>query len=70
MKTLLIAVAFVLIIGSLISALYFMNRDRGKSKRMVWSLAARVGISITLFLALLVSYWLGWIEPTGLPIGR
>ncbi|KWK24572.1 hypothetical protein WT77_14740 [Burkholderia stagnalis] len=70
MKTLLVAVAFVLIIGSLISALYFMNRDRGTTKRMAWSLAARVGISITLILALLISYWLGWIEPTGLPIGR
>ncbi|MBN3786888.1 twin transmembrane helix small protein [Burkholderia sp. Ac-20353] len=70
MKTLLVAVAFVLIIGSLISALYFMNRDRGTTKRMVWSLAARVGLSITLFLALLLAYWLGWIEPTGLPIGR
>ncbi|RQS71982.1 twin transmembrane helix small protein [Burkholderia sp. Bp8963] len=70
MKTLLVAVAFILIIGSLISALYFMNRDRGTTKRMVWSLAARVGLSITLFLALLLAYWLGWIEPTGLPIGR
>ncbi|AIO30374.1 twin transmembrane helix small protein [Burkholderia pseudomultivorans] len=70
MKTLLVAVAFVLIIGSLVSALYFMNHDRGKSKRMVWSLAARVGLSITLFLSLLLAYWLGWIEPTGLPIGR
>ncbi|MCA8142995.1 twin transmembrane helix small protein [Burkholderia multivorans] len=70
MKTLLVAIAFVLIIGSLISALYFMNHDRGTTKRMAWSLAARVGLSITLFLALLIAYRLGWIEPTGLPIGQ
>ncbi|MGS0895441.1 twin transmembrane helix small protein [Burkholderia stagnalis] len=70
MKTVLVVIAFILIIGSLISALYFMNHDRGTSKRMVWSLAARVGLSITLFLSLLIAYWLGWIEPTGLPIGR
>jgi Ni/Fe-hydrogenase subunit HybB-like protein len=70
MKSLLVAVAFVLIIGSLISALYFMNRDRGTTKRMARSLAARVGLSITLFLALLIAYWLGWIEPTCLPVGR
>ncbi|WP_098553657.1 twin transmembrane helix small protein [Burkholderia sp. JKS000303] len=70
MKTFLVAVAFVLIIGSLISALYFMNHDRGTTKRMARSLAARVGLSITLFLALLIAYRLGWIKPTGLPIGR
>ncbi|MXN76813.1 twin transmembrane helix small protein [Burkholderia sp. 4701] len=70
MKTLLVAVAFILIIGSLISALYYMNRDHGTTKRMAWALAARVGLSITLFLALLLAYWLGWIEPTGLPVGR
>ncbi|MCA8091715.1 twin transmembrane helix small protein [Burkholderia anthina] len=70
MKTFLVAVAFVLIIGSLVSALYFMNHDRGTTKRMAWSLAARVGLSITLFLALLIAYRLGWIEPTGLPVGR
>lgn len=70
MKSFLVAAAFVLIIGSMISALYFMNHDRGTTKRMVWSLAARVGLSITLFLSLLAAYWFGWIEPTGLPIGR
>ncbi|KAB0632433.1 twin transmembrane helix small protein [Burkholderia latens] len=70
MKIALVSAAFVLIIGSLIFALYFMNHDRGRSKRMAWSLAARVGLSITLFLSLLIAYKLGWIEPTGLPIGR
>lgn len=70
MKIALVSMAFVLIIASLIFALYFMNHDRGTSKRMAWSLAARVGLSITLFLSLLIAYRLGWIEPTGLPIGR
>ncbi|MGH8783211.1 twin transmembrane helix small protein [Paraburkholderia sp.] len=70
MLKIFVAVAFVLIIGSMVSALYFMNHDRGTTKRMVWSLAARVGVSITLFLCLLLAYRLGWIEPTGIPIGR
>jgi len=70
MKIALVSVAFALIIGSLVFALYFMNHNRGRSKRMAWSLAARVGLSITLFLSLLIAYRLGWIEPTGLPIGR
>ena len=39
----LVPIAFALIIASMVSALYFMMHDRGKTKRMVWSLATRVG---------------------------
>ena len=42
----LVAIAFVLIIASMGSALYFMMHDRGHTKRMTWSLATRVGLSI------------------------
>lgn len=65
-----VAIAFILIIGSLGSALYFMMTDKGKSKRMVWSLAMRVGLSITLFLFILFAHWMGWIQSTGIPLGR
>lgn len=41
-----------------------------KSNRMVKALAWRVGLSIALFLFILVSYKLGWIQPTGIPVGR
>ncbi|WP_036172931.1 twin transmembrane helix small protein [Massilia sp. 9096] len=61
-----VAVAFVLIIGSLASALFFLMRDRGRSNRTVQALATRVGLSITLFLLVLFSYKMGWIQPTGL----
>ncbi|MPW22823.1 twin transmembrane helix small protein [Paraburkholderia sp. CNPSo 3157] len=66
----LVPIAFILIIASMISALYFMMRDRGKTQRMVWSLATRVGLSITLFLSILVANWIGWIHPTGIPFDR
>lgn len=66
----LVPVAFVLIIASLVAALYFMMHDRGRTKRMVWSLATRVGLSISLFLFILLAHWLGWIQPTGIPFGR
>ena len=65
-----VAIAFLLIIGSLGSALYFMMTDKGKSKRMVWSLAMRVGLSISLFLFILFAHWMGWIQSTGIPLGR
>jgi branched-subunit amino acid transport protein AzlD len=61
-----VAVAFVLIIGSLASALFFLMRDKGRSNRTVQALAMRVGLSITLFLLVLFCYKMGWIQPTGL----
>ncbi|WP_089341534.1 twin transmembrane helix small protein [Burkholderia singularis] len=66
----LVPIAFVLIVASMASALYFMMHDRGHTKRMVWSLAMRVGLSISLFLFILVANWMGWIHSTGIPIGR
>lgn len=61
-----VAIAFILIIGSLASALVFLMRDKGKSNRTVQALALRVGFSILLFILLLVANRLGWIQPTGI----
>ena len=70
----LVGLAFVLIIASLASALVFMMRDgrdgKPKTNNMVRALALRVGLSILLFVCILVSYKLGWIQPTGVPIVR
>ena len=66
----IIAIAFVLIIASMASALYFMMHDRGRTKRMVWSLATRVGLSISLFLFILIAHWLGWIQYNRIPLGH
>ena len=61
-----VAIAFILIIGSLASAFYFLMRDKGKSNNTVRALAVRVGLSITLFLMILLAYKLGYIHPTGI----
>jgi hypothetical protein len=61
-----VAIAFLLIIGSLGSALFFLMKDQGKTNRTVKSLAFRVGFSIALFLLILIMHQLGWIEPTGI----
>lgn len=61
MRTLVIA-TLVLIVASLFSAMYYMMHDRSGSKRMVKALALRVGLSLALFLLLMASYYLGWIE--------
>jgi hypothetical protein len=62
----LLGIAFILIIGSLASALVFLMRDKGRSNRTVQALAFRVGFSILLFVLILVAHRLGWIQPTGI----
>lgn len=62
----LVAIAFILILGSLGSALVFLMRDKGRSNRTVQALALRVGFSVLLFILLLISYQMGWIQPTGI----
>ncbi len=61
-----VAIVFSLIIASMGCALYFMMHDRGTTKRMVYSLMLRVGLSIGLFLFILFAYWMNWIQSTGI----
>lgn len=74
MKIFLVALAFVAIIGSLGSALFFMMRDgregKAKTSNMARALAFRVGFSVVLFICVLVAWKMGWIQPTGIPLGK
>jgi len=63
-----VLIAFVLILGSLFSGLYFVMKDKGKSNRAVNALTFRIGFSILLFLFILLSYRMGWIHPSGMPL--
>ncbi len=69
--TYLIALAFAGILAALVFAGISMLRDgrdgKPKTSAMMRALAVRVGVSVTLFLCLLISYKLGWIQPTGIP---
>jgi len=51
------------ILLSLGSALFYLVRDKGTTSRTVNALTVRVGISVALFLFILFSYWMGWIQP-------
>ncbi|MCB1979984.1 MAG: twin transmembrane helix small protein [Burkholderiaceae bacterium] len=68
----LVALGFLAILASLGSALFFMMRtgkqDEQRGQRMAWALALRVGLSIALFLCMLLAWKLGYIQPTGLPM--
>lgn len=57
----MVLAVFVLIILSLGSGLYFVFHDRSDSKRAVKALAVRVGLSLGLFLFLMVAYYFGFV---------
>ena len=72
--TLFIALAFLGILVSLATALFFMvrnkpeNEDTPKASPMANALAFRIGISVVLFISILVSWKMGWIQPSGIPL--
>jgi hypothetical protein len=69
-----IAFALLAIVVALAFAGRAMLQDgrdgQPKSNSMVKALALRVGLSIALFVFVLVSYKMGWIHPTGIPAGQ
>ncbi len=71
---LIIAFALLAIVACLAMAGRALLKDgrdgQPKSNRMVHALALRVALSVALFLFVLISYKLGWIHPTGVPMGR
>jgi NADH:ubiquinone oxidoreductase subunit 6 (subunit J) len=70
----LIALALAGIVSVLALAGVFMFRDskEGQTKQgnMMRALALRVTLSILLVAFILVSYWMGWIKPSGIPLGQ
>lgn len=66
---LLALLAIVLALAFAGRALLKDGRDgQAKSNRMVRALAWRVGLSVALFLFILLAYKMGWIQPRGVPI--
>lgn len=67
-------IALVAIVASLGAALLFLlksdAKDASRSRKMASALALRVGLSILLFISILVAWKLGYLHPTGIPLGR
>lgn len=59
----IIFITMLIILGSLASSLIFLVRDEGKTKRTVKALSWRIGLSLALFIFLLLSFLFGWISP-------
>ena len=82
----LIAIAFIAILASLGAALFFMLRggrtddtnaptsveqaNIRRNKGMARALTVRITVSVVLFICVLIAWKLGYIHPTGLPVGK
>lgn len=63
MARFLILACLLAIVLSLGSALLHLVRDKGESQKMARALTIRVGLSVLLFVLLMVAWGLGWIQP-------
>jgi Na+-driven multidrug efflux pump len=62
-----LVIAFLIfIVFSLGSALFYLVRDKGRSDRAVKALTVRVGLSVALFILLMLGYHFGIIPQTKL----
>jgi TRAP-type C4-dicarboxylate transport system permease large subunit len=64
-KTILVLL-FVFIVFALGSALYYLISDKGDSERIVKALTWRIGLSLLLFVILIISFAMGWITPNNI----
>jgi len=59
----LIAVLLVMVLISLFSGLFFMYKDKDNNAgRTLKALKIRIGLSITIFLIVMASHYLGYIK--------
>jgi Protein of unknown function (DUF2909) len=56
-----IVLTLIVILGSLFSALYFLAKDKNGGQRTVKALTIRIGLSIGLFILLMLGYATGLI---------
>ncbi len=61
-----VLIALLLILFSLGTALYQLIKHGHHGKALDKALTWRIGLSITLFLFLMVSFAMGWITPHGI----
>ncbi|HQU80737.1 MAG TPA: twin transmembrane helix small protein [Azonexus sp.] len=57
----LVILLLLAIVGSLFSGLFYLYRDRGAGERTAWALTLRIGLSIALFVLLLLGFRFGFI---------
>ena len=62
---LLVVILLLFITVSLFSGLFFLVRDKGQTKRTMYALTLRIGLSIFAFVLLMIAAATGLITPNG-----
>lgn len=62
----IVVILFLCILASMASALIFLVKDKGSSKRTANALTWRIAISVIAFLVLIIGYMTGLIQPHGI----
>jgi len=62
----IIVVLFILVVGSLISAMFHLLTSTENNNKTLRALKFRIGLSVLAFVILIVSVMLGWIQPHGI----
>jgi hypothetical protein len=58
------------IVASLLLGLFHLASGKGDSNKMLRALSYRIGLSLLLFVLLIVAWRLGWITPNSYSYGR
>ena len=61
-----VVILFLLVLGSLASALFHLLVSKESNDKTVRALTYRVGLSVLAFIILIVSAKFGWIQPRGM----
>ena len=64
----IVVIALVCILAALASAGFFMLRNKAGKRQMARALTVRIGVSVALFLFILLGWKMGWIQPHGLEL--
>ena len=62
----IILILLLLVLISLGAGMFSLIKDRGETNRTVKFLTIRIVLSIALFILLVVSFAMGWIQPHGI----
>jgi hypothetical protein len=74
MKTVIVLMLVAVLVALASAGVFMLRKGRtgkeGRSSHMARALALRVALSVALFLFILLSWYMGWVRPSGLPLGH
>ncbi len=62
----IILIMLLLVLASLAGGMFTLIKDRNQTDRTVKFLTWRIALSVSLFVLIMVSFFMGWIQPHGL----